>query len=215
MRQRKQLYIITSLICMALLLRLPNLFKLGLWRDEGSTYFDALPAQWSEVIKTVIYSELNPPAFFIVMHQWMQWFGAEEVVFKLPALFFGLLLIPAIYWLGSTAYSKKTGVLAAALEAMRNASDGQSRIRAVVELAQLLAKIPRPESWQSSQLIPPGDRETTSARHAAPSSRTHDAPAYWSFALSNSAANRGQRLRQTESVGARTFVAAPPSTDPS
>jgi 4-amino-4-deoxy-L-arabinose transferase-like glycosyltransferase len=115
MRQRKQLYVIASLIGIGLLLRLPNLFKLGLWRDEGSTYFDALPLEWSEVIKTVIYSELNPPAFFIVMHQWMQWFGAEEVVFKLPALFFGLLLIPAIYWLGCTAYSKKTGVLASAI----------------------------------------------------------------------------------------------------
>jgi 4-amino-4-deoxy-L-arabinose transferase-like glycosyltransferase len=105
------------LIVTGLLLRLPNLLKLGLWRDEGSTYFDALPAEWSEVVKTVIYSELNPPAFFMMMHQWMQWFGADEVVFKLPAFVFGILLIPAIYWLGCVAYSKNTGVLAAAIAA--------------------------------------------------------------------------------------------------
>lgn len=117
MRQRKELYYIPGLMGVGLLVRLPNLLKLGLWRDEGSTYFDALPLEWSEVIKTVIYSELNPPAFFVVMHQWMQWFGSNEVVFKLPALFFGVLLIPAIYWLGCTAYSQKTGVLAAAIAA--------------------------------------------------------------------------------------------------
>jgi 4-amino-4-deoxy-L-arabinose transferase-like glycosyltransferase len=105
------------LIVMGLLVRLPNLLELGLWRDEGSTYFNALPTTWSEVIKTIIYSELNPPAFFMVMHQWMQWFGSNEVVFKLPAFIFGILLIPAIYWLGCVAYSKTTGILAAAIAA--------------------------------------------------------------------------------------------------
>ncbi len=105
------------LVVVGLLLRLPNLIELGLWRDEGSTYFDALPTEWSEVFKTIIYSELNPPAFFIVMHQWMQWFGTNEVVFKLPAYVLGILLIPAIYGLGCVAYSKTTGVLAAAIAA--------------------------------------------------------------------------------------------------
>jgi Dolichyl-phosphate-mannose-protein mannosyltransferase len=103
------------LIAMGLLVRLPNLLELGLWRDEGSTYFDILPTEWGEVIQTIIYSELNPPAFFIAMHQWMQWFGTNEVVFKLPAFIFGVLLIPAIYGLGCAAYSKTTGVLAAAI----------------------------------------------------------------------------------------------------
>jgi hypothetical protein len=113
--QLNQMSQLGLLIVMGLLVRLPNLLELGLWRDEGSTYFNALPTTWSEVIKTIIYSELNPPAFFMVMHQWMQWFGAGEVVFKLPAFIFGILLIPAIYWLGCVAYSKNTGVLAAAI----------------------------------------------------------------------------------------------------
>lgn len=105
-----------GLIGVGLLLRLPSL-RLGLWRDEGSTYFDALPSQWSEVIQTTIYSELNPPGFFLIMHQWMQWFGSHEVVFKIPALIFGVLLIPAIYWLAQVTYSQQTGLIAAAIAA--------------------------------------------------------------------------------------------------
>ena len=112
--QPKTFPLLLGLMGVGLLLRLPNL-RLGLWRDEGSTYFDALPESWSEVIRTTIYSELNPPGFFLIMHQWMQWFGSQEVVFKIPALIFGVLLIPAIYWLGQTCYSTQTGLMAAAI----------------------------------------------------------------------------------------------------
>ncbi len=93
------IYLISSLMLLGLLLRLPSL-SLGLWRDEASTYFDALPAGLGEVVRTVIRSELNPPGFYLIMHQWMCWFGAEEIVLKLPALIFGLLLIAATYGLG-------------------------------------------------------------------------------------------------------------------
>jgi Dolichyl-phosphate-mannose-protein mannosyltransferase len=112
--QPKTLPFLLMLMGVGLLLRLPNL-RLGLWRDEGSTYFDALPESWSEVIRTTTYSELNPPGFFLLMHQWMQWFGSQELVFKVPALIFGVLLIPAIYWLGRVCYSHQTGLMAAAI----------------------------------------------------------------------------------------------------
>lgn len=108
------IYLIGSLMLLGLLLRLPSL-SLGLWRDEGSTYFDALPSDLGKLIETVIYSELNPPGFYLIMHQWMQWFGSQEVVFKLPAFFFGLLLIPATYGVGRVAISREAGAIAAAI----------------------------------------------------------------------------------------------------
>jgi 4-amino-4-deoxy-L-arabinose transferase-like glycosyltransferase len=106
--------ILGSLMLIGLVLRLPSL-SLGVWRDEGSTYFNALPIDLHEVINTVIYSELNPPGFYLIMHQWMQWFGAEDVIFKLPAFIFGILLIPATYALGSLLSSRKIGLIAAAV----------------------------------------------------------------------------------------------------
>jgi hypothetical protein len=110
----QQYFILGSLMLIGLLLRLPSL-RLGVWRDESSTYFNALPADLHEVINTVIYSELNPPGFYLIMHQWMHWFGAEDVIFKLPAFIFGILLIPATYALGSLISSRTIGVIAAAV----------------------------------------------------------------------------------------------------
>jgi Dolichyl-phosphate-mannose-protein mannosyltransferase len=107
-------FLIISLVPIGLLLRLPGL-HLGLWRDEASTYFNALPTDLGEMIETVIYSELNPPGFYLIMHQWIQWFGVQEVLFKVPALFFGLLLIPASYALGRLAGSLRVGVIAATI----------------------------------------------------------------------------------------------------
>ncbi|KAB8320800.1 hypothetical protein SD81_004390 [Tolypothrix campylonemoides VB511288] len=114
LRKENDIYLLGGLMLIGLLLRLPSL-NLGLWRDEGSTYFDVLPANLGELIKTIIYSELNPPGFYLIMHQWMQWFGAGEVVFKLPAFGFGLLLIPATYTLGRVVSSRRTGLIAAAI----------------------------------------------------------------------------------------------------
>ncbi|AFY51034.1 hypothetical protein Nos7524_5312 [Nostoc sp. PCC 7524] len=106
--------ILGSLMLIGLVLRLPSL-SLGAWRDEGSTYFNALPIDLREVINTVIYSELNPPGFYLIMHQWIQWFGADDVSFKLPAFIFGILLIPATYTLGSLLSSRTIGLIAAAV----------------------------------------------------------------------------------------------------
>jgi 4-amino-4-deoxy-L-arabinose transferase-like glycosyltransferase len=100
-----------------LLLRLPGL-GLGLWRDEAVTYFDARPETLAGLIQAVAHSELNPPGFFMIMHRWMQTFGASEVVFKLPALMFGLLLIPVTYGLGLAAGAARAGLMAAAVTAL-------------------------------------------------------------------------------------------------
>lgn len=108
------IYLLIGLILIGVWLRLPSLGQ-GLDSDEASTYFDALPTNFAELIKTVTISELNPPGFYLIMHQWMQWFGVEEVVFKLPALIFGILIIPATYALGRVASSNSAGIIAATI----------------------------------------------------------------------------------------------------
>jgi hypothetical protein len=113
-QQLNDRYLVASLLVLGLLLRLPSL-RLGLWRDEGSTYFDVIPSSLTEVIKTVIRCELNPPGFFLIMHQWMHWFGAGEIVLKILPLLFGLLLIVATYELGCVVKSRITGLIAAAI----------------------------------------------------------------------------------------------------
>jgi len=91
------------------------MLQLGLWRDEASTYFDSIPNNFKEIINTVIHSELNPPVFFMIMHQWIKYFGSNEIVFKIPALLFGLLLIPSNYVLGTLTGSSNAGLIAATI----------------------------------------------------------------------------------------------------
>src|SRR5579883_248856 len=136
--QRRDRYLVTGLILLGFLLRLPSL-RLGLWRDEASTYFDAIPSQLGEVVKTVIRSELNPPGFFLIMHQWIQWFGTGEIVLKVPALLFGLLLIVATYWLGRVVSSRTTGLIAAAITTIAPTAVYYSQEARPYTLAALLA----------------------------------------------------------------------------
>jgi 4-amino-4-deoxy-L-arabinose transferase-like glycosyltransferase len=113
-RWSKEALAVCALAIVGLLLRLPGL-RLGLWRDEAATYFDALPASLHGLLARVAYSELNPPGFFLVMLAWLRAFGADETLFKLPAFAFGVLLIPAVYALGRAAGSSKAGLLAAGI----------------------------------------------------------------------------------------------------
>jgi uncharacterized membrane protein len=130
--------LIILLILVGFFLRFPSL-DLGLWRDEASTYFDSLPNNFEGIINTVIYSELNPPIFYLIMHQWMQWFGEQEVIFKLPALLFGLLLIPSTYSLGKLTGSSKAGLIAATITTFAQDSVYYSQEARPYTLAALLS----------------------------------------------------------------------------
>ena len=100
------------LTLLGLLCRLPYL-KLGLWRDEGSTYFNIIPTTFEDILARISYTELNPPAFYIVLKQWILAIGMDDILFKLPSLIFGLLLIPAMYFLGQSIGSRKAGIISA------------------------------------------------------------------------------------------------------
>lgn len=102
LRQRSAAgFAVAGFMVIGAVVRLP-LLGIGLWRDEASTYFDVAPDTLREVIRTVAFTEISPPGFFLVMHAWIGAFGSSEFVFKLPALIFGLSLIPAVYALART-----------------------------------------------------------------------------------------------------------------
>ena len=106
--------IIILLVITGLLYRLPYL-RMGLWRDEASTYFNIVPNTFEVILSRIAYTELNPPAFYLFMKQWVITFGADQELFKIPSLLFGVLLIPSIYLLGSIVSSQRTGIIAAVI----------------------------------------------------------------------------------------------------
>ena len=113
-QKSSHIYTIGLLMVVGLLLRLPGL-NLGLWRDEGSTYFNILPENVGEIISRIAYSELNPPAFFLTIAGWISWFGAGAISLKIPALICGVLTIPVVYLLGCKLGDIRIGIVAATI----------------------------------------------------------------------------------------------------
>jgi hypothetical protein len=109
--------VLAILLLGGLLLRLPGL-ELGLWRDEASSYLNALPDTLDGVLARVAANELNPPGFFLALHAWMGAVGADEAAIKVPALLSGLLLVPAVYALGHAVQGRWAGLVGAALAAV-------------------------------------------------------------------------------------------------
>ncbi|MBD2182672.1 glycosyltransferase family 39 protein [Aerosakkonema funiforme] len=75
-----------------------------------------------EIARTLATQSTHPPLFFCLMHAWVAKFGTQYsalrmVLRSLPALF-GVGAIAAIYWLNRVAFSRPTGLMAAALMAV-------------------------------------------------------------------------------------------------
>jgi hypothetical protein len=99
------------LTLVALLVRLP-LLTIGIARDEGSTYFNAVSV---DLAQTVAACELNPPGYFFLTRWFLQCFGTSEWTLKMPAFVCGVLLVPATYGLGRLLATPRVALLAAFL----------------------------------------------------------------------------------------------------
>lgn len=90
-----------------------SLIDVGLWRDESSSYFNSLLSDGAAFWDRLIFSELNPPAYYLMLHEWMALFGDGDTAIKMPSLIFGVLMIPSVYILGRAAGSPAAGLIAA------------------------------------------------------------------------------------------------------
>ncbi len=101
------------LVAVAAVLRAPGL-STGLWRDEGSTYFDSTAATLGAALHEIRLGEINPPGYFLLMRGWLALAGTSDLTMRLPSYFFGIALVPATYLLGRCAGVRGAGFLAAA-----------------------------------------------------------------------------------------------------
>ena len=91
-----------------------SIINVGLWRDESSSYFNSVLEGASAFWDRLIFSELNPPAYYLMLHEWMALFGDGDTTIKMPSLIFGVLMIPSVYFLGRAVGSPSAGLIAAA-----------------------------------------------------------------------------------------------------
>ena len=132
--------VIALLMLTGLVMRLPIL-GVGLWRDEASSYFNAVLDDPGAFWERLIFSELNPPAYYLLLHEWIGVFGANDIAIKLPSLVFGLLMIPTAYLLGRTVGSPAAGLIAAWLATISHDSIYYSQEARPYTFAAVLATL--------------------------------------------------------------------------
>src|SRR5436305_11253654 len=83
------------------------------WMDEAIT--TGIASHPLGAIPGLLRHDGSPPLFYFLLHFWIRAFGASETATHWLSLTFGLLMIPAGYWAGSSLISRRTGIYAATL----------------------------------------------------------------------------------------------------
>lgn len=63
-------------------------------------------------------NDVHPPLFYILHHFWIQLFGWNESALRSISVFFGLLSVISLFYLGKLIFDRKTGLIAAFLLAL-------------------------------------------------------------------------------------------------
>lgn len=106
----------TTLIALTLLGAGLRAFRLdqGLWFDEIVTLLDSVRSPLSAIL-TTFTGDNQHSLYSVLAHFSVGIFGEHAWSLRLPAVVFGILSIPALYWLGSLLASRLEALLAATL----------------------------------------------------------------------------------------------------
>jgi hypothetical protein len=111
----RDLLALVGLSALAAVLRLAT--GRGLWVDEAISVRQAqLP--FSEMIADVRVSDVHPPLHHAILWLDVRLFGTSEFAVRLPSLVAGVMLVPALRWVGEVVYDRRTGWIAACLAAI-------------------------------------------------------------------------------------------------
>lgn len=114
-----QYFLIGLITIFALFLRLLNIDKpTGLWHDELITYYFSSKSFPFGILRALWREDFHMPLYYMYLHIWMKFFGTEDIILRLSSVFWGVLAIPAFYFLGKTYESKKLGYLLSMLGCM-------------------------------------------------------------------------------------------------
>lgn len=113
----------------------------GLWRDEGLFLFVARSESLGAMMDFLRYHESHPPLFYLLMRGWLNISGDTDAAALIPPIVFGAALVPAIFAVGSSLFSRRVGLLAALLATLSPALAEQSAVARPYSLLPLLALV--------------------------------------------------------------------------
>lgn len=96
---------IVAITVLGFLLRWQTL-NLGLWRDEIWTLQFAKLNNFADLVKAMMFTDYNPPAYYLMMQPYCAVFGTSETALVWPSIILGTLAIPATFWLAGCFRSR-------------------------------------------------------------------------------------------------------------
>lgn len=111
---KNQYFILAVITLLALFIRLLNIDKpCGLWYDEMLTYVYSLGSFPIGVIKNLLRYDFHMPLYYLFTHAWMYFFGNDDTVLRYSSVLWGVLTIPAFFYLGKAYKSTNLGLFLA------------------------------------------------------------------------------------------------------
>jgi len=122
-KSKKSFY---TILCLVLILsaavRIYGLTKQSIWLDEAISVMIS-EKSFTEIIYK-LKDDVHPPLHYFMLHVWIKVFGAGELSTRAFVCMFGILLIPVIYYVGSSLFTPRIGLISAFI-----ASIGQFHVR--------------------------------------------------------------------------------------
>ncbi len=134
---RRNFILVALLVGIAFAVRLPNLAERELWVDEANGVLIALKG-FSGIIGA-LKQDGNPPGYYFLLSMWSGLFGISEVAVRSLSILIGVSLIPLVYLLGRSWFSRQAGLFAAFFVAISPFHVYYSREARMYSLMTLLA----------------------------------------------------------------------------
>jgi hypothetical protein len=99
------------LTVIGLVLRIYRLEAQSIWRDEAISWSFARQPTVDAVLSMLAVGDLHPPLWYLILHQFIQWFGESEFSLRFPAMLCGVLVIPIGFLLGVYLFNNRFGLL--------------------------------------------------------------------------------------------------------
>lgn len=96
--------------------RIYGLTRQPLWLDEANGVRIAEKG-FGEIISE-LKGDVSPPLYYFVIHIWIKIFGSGELSTRVFVCIFGILLIPAVYYVGSSLFNRRMGMISAFIAAI-------------------------------------------------------------------------------------------------
>lgn len=112
--ERRDPWVVASLVALALLLRIPNLGR-AFWIDEGISV--GIASQPLGRIPGLLRLDGSPPGWYFLLHFWIKLFGTSVVATHILPLTISLIVVPVSYWAGRELFGRPGGLSAALMSA--------------------------------------------------------------------------------------------------